>query len=130
MGGNHTHRMDWFSLYPFMDNIEDAYVGKGDTHIHDGAWIGMRAMIMPGVTIGEGAIIATNSVVSKDVEPYSIVGGIPAKHLKYRFEPHVIEQLLSLKIYEWSAKKFETLRPLLCQSSISLLLKAESEYTE
>ncbi|EEG85876.1 MULTISPECIES: CatB-related O-acetyltransferase [Proteus] len=130
MGGNHTHRMDWFSLYPFMDKLEEAYIGKGDTHIHDGVWIGMRAMIMPGVTIGEGAIVAANSVVSKNVEPYSIVGGIPARHLKYRFEPKVIEQLLSLKIYQWSEKKFETLRPLLCQSSIDKLLIAEAQFIE
>ncbi|CRL60343.1 CatB-related O-acetyltransferase [Proteus penneri] len=130
MGGNHTHRMDWFSLYPFMDKLEEAYIGKGDTHIHDGVWIGMRAMIMPGVTVGEGAIVAANSVVSKNVEPYSIVGGIPARHLKYRFEPKVIEQLLSLKIYQWSEKKFETLRPLLCQSSIDKLLIAEAQFIE
>lgn len=91
-------------LYPFLDNIKEAYIGKGDTYIHDGVWIGMRAMIMPGVTIGEGAIIAANSVVTKDVAPYSIVGGIPAKHVKYRFEPKVIEQLLSLNIYSWSEK--------------------------
>ncbi|NBM80595.1 antibiotic acetyltransferase [Proteus sp. G2659] len=130
MGGNHTHRMDWFSLYPFMDKLEEAYIGKGDTHIHDGVWIGMRAMIMPGVTIGEGAIVAANSVVSKNVEPYSIVGGIPARHLKYRFEPKGIEQLLSLKIYQWSEKKFETLRPLLCQSSIDKLLIAEAQFIE
>lgn len=130
MGGNHTHRMDWFSLYPFMDKLEEAYIGKGDTHIHDGVWIGMRAMIMPGVTVGEGAIIAANSVVSKNVEPYSIVGGIPARHLKYRFEPKIIEQLLSLNIYQWSEQKFETLRPLLCQSSIDKLLIAEKQFIE
>ncbi|WP_337228223.1 CatB-related O-acetyltransferase [Proteus faecis] len=130
MGGNHTHRMDWFSLYPFMDKLEEAYIGKGDTHIHDGVWIGMRAMIMPGVTVGEGAIIVANSVVSKNVEPYSIVGGIPARHLKYRFEPKIIEQLLSLNIYQWSEQKFETLRPLLCQSSIDKLLIAEKQFIE
>lgn len=67
MGGNHTHRADWFSLYPFMDVIDEAYQSKGDTHIQDGVWIGMRAMIMPGITLGEGAIVAANSVVTKDV---------------------------------------------------------------
>ena len=67
MGGNHNHRTDWFCLYPFMDFIDDSYASKGDTHIHDGAWLGMRSMIMPGVTIGEGAVIAANSVVTKDV---------------------------------------------------------------
>lgn len=130
MGGNHTHRMDWFSLYPFLDNIKEAYIGKGDTYIHDGVWIGMRAMIMPGVTIGEGAIIAANSVVTKDVAPYSIVGGIPAKHVKYRFEPKVIEQLLSLNIYSWSEKKFAALKPYLCQASIDKLLTAHTQYNQ
>ena len=69
MGGNHNHRTDWFCLYPFLDDIEQSYQGKGDTVIGDAAWIGMRAMIMPGVTIGEGAVIAANSVVTKDVPP-------------------------------------------------------------
>ncbi|EOW0744144.1 TPA: CatB-related O-acetyltransferase [Proteus mirabilis] len=130
MGGNHTHRMDWFPLYPFLDNIKEAYIGKGDTYIHDGVWIGMRAMIMPGVTIGEGAIIAANSVVTKDVAPYSIVGGIPAKHVKYRFEPKVIEQLLSLNIYSWPEKKFAALKPYLCQASIDKLLTAHTQYNQ
>ncbi len=91
MGGNHTHRMDWFCLYTFMDFIEEAYEGRGETVIGDGAWIGMRAMIMPGVKIGEGAVIAANSVVTKDVEPYSVVGGSPAKAIKLRFEPEIIQ---------------------------------------
>lgn len=114
MGGNHNHRTDWFCLYPFMDFIDDSYASKGDTHIHDGAWLGMRSMIMPGVTIGEGAVIAANSVVTKDVEPYSVVAGSPAKHVKYRFEPEVIKELLSFKVYDWSTEKFTALKPHLC----------------
>ncbi|CRL46734.1 Chloramphenicol acetyltransferase [Sodalis glossinidius str. 'morsitans'] len=66
MGGNNTHRADWFSLYPFMETIQASYVPKGDTRLGDGCWLGMRAMIMPGVTIGEGAIIAAGSVVTRD----------------------------------------------------------------
>lgn len=97
MGGDHTHRVDWFSLYPFMDVIDDAYIGKGDTHIEDGVWLGMRAMVMPGVTIGEGAVVAANSVVTKDVAPYSIVGGSPAKVVRYRFDEFVIDELISFK---------------------------------
>lgn len=114
MGGNHNHRIDWFCLYPFMDFIDDSYANKGDTHIHDGAWLGMRSMIMPGVTIGEGAVIAANSVVTKDVEPYSVVAGSPAKHVTYRFEPSMIEELLSFKVYEWPTDKFNALKPHLC----------------
>ena len=58
-----------------MEHIEEAYIGKGDTHIGDGSWLGNRSMIMPGVSIGEGAIVAANSVVTKDVPPYSVVAG-------------------------------------------------------
>ena len=100
MGGNHTHRIDWFSLYPFMDVIDEAYIGKGDTHIKDGVWLGMCAMIMPGAMIGEGAVVAANSVITKDGEPYSIVGGSPAKLVKHRFDKSVIEELISMKIYD------------------------------
>ncbi|KMW73722.1 antibiotic acetyltransferase [Photorhabdus luminescens subsp. luminescens] len=128
MGGNNTHRADWFCLYPFMEYIEDAYVGKGDTHIHDGVWLGMRSMIMPGVTIGEGAIVAANSVVTKDVEPYSIVVGTPARLVKYRFEPHIINELLALKIYDWSEEKFNALKPYLCASDIKALKSAVRSY--
>ena len=128
MGGNHTHRVDWFSLYPFMDVIEDAYIGKGDTHIEDGVWLGMRAMVMPGVTIGEGAVVAANSVVTKDVAPYSIVGGSPAKLVKHRFDNSVIEELISMKIYDWSEEKFESLRKHLCDSDFTKLKQAIEDY--
>ncbi|WKY60496.1 CatB-related O-acetyltransferase [Vibrio sp. SNU_ST1] len=128
MGGNHTHRVDWFSLYPFMDVIEDAYIGKGDTHIKDGVWLGMRAMIMPGVTIGEGAVVASNSVVAKDVEPYSIVAGSPAKVVKHRFDKTIIEELISMNIYDWPPEKFESLRQHLCGSDLTALKNAMAEY--
>ncbi|PTO78303.1 CatB-related O-acetyltransferase [Vibrio splendidus] len=128
MGGNHTHRVDWFLLYPFMDVIDEAYIGKGDTHIEDGAWLGMRAMVMPGVTIGEGAVVAANSVVTKDVAPYSIVGGSPAKVVKHRFDESVIDELISFKIYEWPEEKFEALRSYLCNSDFSKLKQAITDY--
>ncbi|OIQ26519.1 CatB-related O-acetyltransferase [uncultured Vibrio sp.] len=128
MGGNHTHRADWFCLYPFMDFIEEAYVGKGNTTICDGSWLGMRAMIMPGVTIGEGAIIGANSVVTKDVAPYSVVGGSPAKLVKMRFEPSVIEELLALNIYDWPTEKFEALKRYICASDIHKLKKKALNY--
>lgn len=124
MGGNNTHRMDWFSSYPFADKINDLYQAKGNTHIQDGVWIGMRAMIMPGVTIGEGAVIAANSVVTKDVEPYSIIGGVPAQLIKKRFDDDVIKRLLALHIYDLPADKFAQIRELICSSDIDALEKA------
>lgn len=128
MGGNHTHRMDWFSLYPFVEVIEDAYVGKGDTVIGDGVWIGMRAMIMPGVTIGEGAVIASGSIVTKDVAPYTIVAGNPAKPVRRRFAEATVESLLALGIYQWEPAKFEALRPLLAADNLDALVAAAADY--
>lgn len=128
MGGNHTHRADWFSLYPFMDVIDEAYQSKGDTHIQDGVWIGMRAMIMPGITLGEGAIVAANSVVTKDVPAYGVVGGNPAKLIKHRFDDKTIKRLLKLNIYSWSPDKFEALKPLICASDIDALENASHTF--
>lgn len=128
MGGNHHHRTDWFCLYPDMEFITDAYISKGDTHIGDGSWIGMRAIIMPGVNIGEGAVIAANSVVTKDVPPYTIVAGSPAKAVKLRFTEDTIEKLLSFKIYEWSKNKHTALKPYLYSSDIKVLEKEILKY--
>ncbi|WP_281629533.1 CatB-related O-acetyltransferase [Vibrio sp. St2] len=130
MGGNHNHRTDWFCLYPFMEEVEHSYQGKGDTVIHDGVWIGMRAMIMPGVTIGEGAMVAANSVVTKDVEPYSIVGGNPARLVKHRFAPELIEKLVALEIYQWPEEKFAAMRKFLTQPDFELLEKAMKDYDQ
>jgi len=118
LGGNHAHRTDWFSLYPFPEVILDAYKGKGDTHIMDGAWIGMQAMIMPGVTIGEGAI------VTKDVAPYTIVAGNPVVPVA----GEITESLLALDVYNWPQAKFDALRPFLCASDMEALIKAAAEY--
>lgn len=124
MGGNNTHRLDWFSDYPFLDKIVEEYQTKGDTIIADGVWIGMRSIILPGVKIGEGAVIATGSVVTKDVEPYTIVGGNPAKAIKKRFDEETIEKLLNCKIYELPEEKFMQVRSLICADNIDALQKA------
>ncbi|ODT22889.1 MAG: antibiotic acetyltransferase [Kaistia sp. SCN 65-12] len=128
MGGNHTHRTDWFSLYPFAEAIPESYVGKGDTVIGDGAWIGMRAMIMPGITIGEGAVIASGAIVTRDVPPYAIVAGSPAAVVRQRFAPATVEALLALGIYRWKKAKFDALRPLLCADDLAALEAASADY--
>ncbi|HFD2047649.1 CatB-related O-acetyltransferase [Clostridium perfringens] len=94
LGGN--HRYDVFSTYPFkvklgLEKIE-AY-SNGEIKINDDVWIGMNSIIMSGVTIGKGSIIAAGSVVTKDVEPYTIVGGNPCKFIKYRFDIDLIDKL-------------------------------------
>lgn len=103
-----NHLTDAISTFPFaifgngwesaMEN--KTYPSKGDTTIGNDVWIGYNATIMAGVTIGDGAIIATNATVVKDVEPYSIVGGNPAKEIKKRFQEEEIKQLLELRWWD------------------------------
>ncbi len=106
-GGNHLS--DALSAYPFAVFGKDwknamagkQYPQKGDIHIGNDVWIGYNATIMSGVTIGDGAIIAANSTVVKDVEPYSIAGGNPACEIKKRFSDTVISNLLAIKWWDW-----------------------------
>ena len=104
-----NHLTEAISSYPFAvfgHGWEHAmegksYPSKGNTLIGNDVWIGHKASIMPGVTIGDGAIIAAHSLVTKDVPAYSIVGGNPAKLIKKRFSDKDIEQLLDLKWWDW-----------------------------
>ena len=121
MGGNSTHRMDWISLYPFMESIQEAYQPRGDTLLGGGCWLGMRAMIMPGVVIGEGAVVAAGSVVTKDVPPYAVVGGNPAKFIKFRFSEDDIARITALKLYEHPEELLIQWQPLLSSGDISAL---------
>ncbi|HHK8565987.1 TPA: CatB-related O-acetyltransferase [Vibrio parahaemolyticus] len=112
------------------DDVERSYQSRGDTIIGDAVWIGMRAMIMPGVTIGEGAVIAANSVVTKNVPPYTVVAGAPAEPIKTRFDSEMIDKLLALKMYSWDEAKFNALRSFICGNDIEQLIIAESNYKD
>ena len=97
MDGEHAYK--GISTYPFATRYLDKTIdtlSKGDIVINNDVWIGFRSTIMSGVHIGQGAVVAAGAVVTKDVPPYAIVGGVPAKIIKYRFSPEVIEQLLKL----------------------------------
>lgn len=108
-----NHLTDAISTYPFaifQQGWENAmqgksYPNKGDLIIGNDVWIGYNSTIMAGVKIGDGAIIATNATVTKDVAPYSIVGGNPAKEIKKRFSAEKIEKLLALKWWDWEMEK-------------------------
>ena len=78
---------------------------KGDTVIGNDVWIGYEAVILPGVTIGDGAIVAATSVVTKDVPPYTVVGGNPAKPLRQRFSEETIAHLLEIAWWNWDIEK-------------------------
>ena len=110
-----NHTMASLSTYPFplffdeweleKTNVMDAWDNKGDIVVGNDVWIGYEAVILAGVTIGDGAVIGARAVVTKDVPPYTVVGGVPAKPIKKRFNDETITELLKLKWWNWSEEK-------------------------
>ena len=92
-------------------SFAEAWDNKGDIVIGNDVWIGYEAVIMAGVHIGNGAIIAARAVVTKDVPPYTIVGGVPARPIRKRFDEEVIRKLETLKWWDWSAEKIRRYLP-------------------
>lgn len=110
---NHTLRS--LSTYPFplffeewgLDkaHVAQAWDNKGDIVVGNDVWIGYEAVLLSGVTIGDGAIIGTRAVVTQDVPPYTIVGGVPAKPIRRRFDDATIDALLALRWWDWPREK-------------------------
>ena len=90
-----------------VKSITDAWDNKGDIIIGNDVWIGYEAVILSGITIGDGAIIGTRAVVTKDIPPYTIVGGVPAKPIRKRFDDVTIARLLELKWWDWSEERIK-----------------------
>lgn len=125
-GGNHP--TTWLTTYPFPifgEGWETAMPGswpvRGDTVVGNDVWIGYGATIMPGVRIGDGAIIATAAVVTKDVPDYAIVGGNPASILRYRFDDAIIDRLLALRWWDWPPATVTKYVGALCSGDVSAL---------
>lgn len=129
-GGNHL--VEAISTFPFSifgDGWEGAMEGKtfptkGNTTVGNDVWIGYNSVILPGVTIGDGAVIASCSVVTKNVEPYAIVGGNPAREIRKRFSDEHIRALLALKWWDWDLEKITRNLSLLTGNDVEALLKA------
>lgn len=111
-----NHAMKSLSTYTFPIfyeewdetlNVKDAWDNKGDIIIGNDVWIGYDAIIMSGVKIGDGAIIGTRALVTKDVDAYTIVGGVPAKPIKKRYDDDIISKLLDIKWWDWTTEKIQ-----------------------
>lgn len=126
-----NHQMNAISTYPFYilegwnQNIPplSEMPLKGDTVVGNDVWIGQEATILPGVHIGDGAIIGTKSVVGSDVPPYTIVAGNPAKPIRKRFDDELIQMLLDLKWWNMNIEDINNLIPLLSCSDIEKVRK-------
>ncbi len=136
LGGN--HRTDWVTTYPFMAfadrwptaaGITGHPAGKGDVVIGSDVWIGYGATILSGVTIGDGAVVGARAVVSRDVAPYGVVAGNPAREVGKRFPDEVIEALLELKWWDWPEERVARLLPLLLDDDVERFLAVARQET-
>ncbi|AZC27056.1 MULTISPECIES: type B chloramphenicol O-acetyltransferase [Pseudomonas] len=129
MAGNQGHRNEWVSTFPFywmpeepaFAGAQNGYESAGDTVIGNDVWIGSEAIIMPGVKVGDGAVIGTRALVTRDVEPYAIIGGNPAKTLRMRFDERTVQMLLEMKWWDWSTDQLKDVMPLMTSGNVQAL---------
>lgn len=134
-GGNHP--TDWLTTFPFPAfgagwdvATPAAWPSRGDTLVGNDVWIGYGATLMPGVTIGDGAIVAARAVVTKDVEPYAIVGGNPAQLIRHRFPPDVVARLLALRWWDWDAATVTRCVREICAGDVDALERAAASASQ
>nr|WP_305819179.1 CatB-related O-acetyltransferase [Photobacterium leiognathi] len=124
MAGNQGHRIDWISTFPFGndfgEDVPSGFKRAGDTVIGNDVWIGSEAMIMPGVNIGNGAVIGSRSVITKDVAPYTVV--VANNHVvKQRFKPEQVEMLTEMQWWDWSEQQLKQAMQLMCSGDVEQL---------
>lgn len=126
-----NHRLDWFSNFPFhlfVRNPQDMpgtkLHHKGDTVIGNDVWIGNGATFLPGVRVGDGAIIGAHALVTADVAPYAVVGGNPARLIRYRFDEQTVATLRSIAWWNWPPEKIARHITALCSLDLDALVHA------
>ena len=131
MAGNQGHRIDWISTFPFGNDfgevVPSGFKRAGDTVISNDVWIGSEAMIMPGVKIGNGAVIGSRAMITKDVEPYSVV--VANNHVvKQRFTVKQIEMLTEMQWWNWSELQLKQAMQVMCSGDVEQLYTYYLEY--
>lgn len=128
-----NHRTDWISMYPprgfsishgkYLKTTNGHPASKGNVYIGNDVWIGYGAKIMSGVTIGDGAVIGAETVVTHNVPPYAVVAGAPGRIFKYRFTKNIIKKLLKIKWWNWTHEKIEKNINLLLSPNVNTFIK-------
>lgn len=132
-----NHALSPLTTYPFpiffeewdldVERVAEAWDNKGDIVIGSDVWIGYEAVILAGVAIGDGAVVGTRAVVTRDVPPYTIVGGIPARPIRRRFSDQTIDRLLALRWWDWPPERIKAALPAIQAGDISALEQAAKE---
>lgn len=125
-----NHALASFTTYPFPifydewgtgQQVTDAWDNKGDIVLGNDVWLGFESVVLAGAHIGDGAIVATRAVVTRDVPPYTIVGGVPARPIRKRFSDEVIELLQASQWWDWDVEKLRPRIPALCRGDVGAL---------
>jgi acetyltransferase-like isoleucine patch superfamily enzyme len=130
---NGNHRVDWSSTYPFRHQFgmpgrfADGHpASRGPVAVGNDVWLARDALVLSGVTIGDGAVVGARAVVTRDVAPYSIVAGNPARHVRVRFNEDVIGALMRLKWWDWPDEKIRANVAALCDANVEAFLKTHA----
>jgi acetyltransferase-like isoleucine patch superfamily enzyme len=127
LGGN--HRSDWVTTYPFSvldaeaSNLTGHPASNGDVRIGNDVWLGDSCRVMSGVTIGNGACIAASAVVTRNVPPFAIAGGVPARVIRSRFRPDQVEALQEIRWWDWDPDKIRAHYPLLLSGDVDKFIR-------
>lgn len=127
LGGH--HHLNWLTTYPLVtmlaksDPIPQYGFSRGDVLIGNDVWLCSNSMVLSGVSIGHGAVVAAGSVVTHNVEPYSVVAGNPARHIKWRFDEPTRVKLLDIAWWNWSIDEIATQSELLCSADVCALIE-------
>lgn len=124
LGGH--HHGEWVTTYPFSamlpGNLPPSSFSRGDVRIGNDVWLCSNAIVLSGVTIGDGAIVSAGAIVTRDVEPYAIVAGNPARHVRWRFDESTRTALREIAWWNWPVDEVSQIAPLLCSGDVESLL--------
>jgi acetyltransferase-like isoleucine patch superfamily enzyme len=124
LGGH--HHSEWLTTYPFSamlpGDIPHSSFSRGDVVIGNDVWLCSNSIVLSGVKIGDGAIVSAGAVVTRNVEPYSIVAGNPARHIRWRFDESTRTKLLEIAWWNWPAEEMARIAPVLCSGNIDALI--------